>query len=91
LSTGFAPNGGDFVTNSYFIPLNVYFESVLDKKGNHINSKPEPLAADFIGQFSFENPQAVLQSTFRHKNYYINGYYDTKLKQFVMQKFYDGF
>lgn len=90
-SSGFTPNDGDFVTNSYFIPLNVYFESVLDKKGNHIHSKPEPLATDFISQFSYENPQAVLQSTFRHKNYYINGYYDTKLKQFVIQKFYDGF
>ena len=91
LSTGFTPNGNDFVTNAYFIPLDVYFESILDKKGNHIPSKPEPLAVDFIGRFSFENPQAVLRSTFRHKNYYINGYYDTKLKQFVMQKFYDGF
>jgi hypothetical protein len=87
----FMESGVDFTSNSYYLSLNVYFETVLDKKGNHIISKPEPLAIDFISQFSYENPQAVLQSTFRHKNYYINGYYDTKLKQFVMQKFYDGF
>ncbi|MGL2987901.1 hypothetical protein ACSVH5_09915 [Flavobacterium sp. RSSA_27] len=90
-SPGFTPNLGDFLSNSYFIPVNVYFESVLDKKGNHIPSKPEPLAVDFMNQFYYENPQATLQSTFKHKKYYISGYYDTKLKQFVMQKFYDGF
>lgn len=90
LSTGFAPNGGDFVTNSYFIPLNVYFESVLDKKGNHISSTPAPLAVDFISQFSYAHPEAVLQNTFRHKNYYIHAYYDSKLKEFVMMRFNDG-
>lgn len=91
LAPKFGPNRDDLISNSYFVPLNVYFETVLDKKGNHSNSKPEPLATDYISRFCYENPQAVLQSTFKHKNYYINGYYDTKLKQFVMQKFYDGF
>lgn len=89
-SSGFTPNDGDFVRGSNFVPLNVYFESILDKNGNYIHAKSEPMAVDFIGQFSFENPQAVLQNTFKHKKYFIHAYYDSKLKEFVLMKFYDG-
>lgn len=80
-----------FETNYFFVPYNVYFEFALDKKGNPIASTQFPLAIDFIGQFSFEHPEAILSNTFKHKNYYIHGYYDAKLKQFIMLKFYDGF
>jgi hypothetical protein len=90
-SSRFLPDEEQFVSNSYSVSWNVYFESLLDKKGNPMASKPAPLAVDFIQRFSYEHPEFVLQNTLRHKNYYLHTYYDSKLKQFVVLKFYDGF
>lgn len=89
-ATQYSPNNGGFDTQMYMTSSNVYFESLFDKKGNHSPARPAPLAIDFINRFSYEHPEAIFQSTFKHKNYFIHAYYDSKLKQFIMRKFYDG-
>lgn len=81
---------GEFIMDYNFVPMSVYFESIFDKKLNHSKSRPGPLAVDYINRFTFEHPYVVLQNTFRHKNYYLHAYYDSKLKQFVLLKFNDG-
>lgn len=80
---------GNLLMNSRSI--NLYFESVLDKKFQHSKKEQQPLAIDFISRFVYEHKEVSLQSTFRFKNYYIFGYYDSKAKQYVMRKFIDGF
>jgi len=79
----------DLLNNPY--PINMYFESVFDKKLQHSKQGQEPLAIDFISGFVNEHREVSLQNTFRFKNYYIFGYYDTKAKQYIMRKFIDGF
>lgn len=79
----------DLLTNPY--PINMYFEGVFDKKGQHSKQAQEPLAVDFISGFVSEHREVSLQNTFRFKNYYIFGYYDAKAKQYIMRKFVDGF
>jgi len=73
------------------IPTTVYFESVFDKKLDHIKKDQEPLAFDFISGFEQEHPEVTLPSIIRYKNYYILGYYDSYAKQYTMRKFIDGF
>lgn len=82
-------NVGDLLINPKSI--NLYFESVLDKKLQHSKKEQEPLAVDFISRFTNEHKEVTLQNTFRYKNYYIMGYYDSKAKQYIMRKFKDGF
>ncbi|PKB16557.1 hypothetical protein [Flavobacterium sp. 5] len=73
------------------IPTTVYFESIFDKKLDHIKKDQEPLAFDFISGFEQEHPEVTLQSIIRYKNYYILGYYDSYSRQYTMRKFIDGF
>ncbi len=81
--------GSDLLINTK--PVNLYFESVLDKNLKHSEKEQEPLAVDFISRFLYEHKEVSLQNTFRFKNYYIFGYYDAKAKQYTMRKFTDGF
>ncbi|MBF4472704.1 hypothetical protein [Flavobacterium sp. HJJ] len=73
------------------IPTTVYFESIFDKKLDHIKKDQEPLAVDFISRFELEHSEVTLPSIIRYKNYYILGYYDSSAKQYIMRKFIDGF
>jgi hypothetical protein len=73
------------------IPTTVYFESVFDKKLDHVKGAEDPLAVDFISRFLQEHREATLSSSIRYKNYYIMGYYDIYTKQYTMRKFIDGF
>lgn len=73
------------------VPTTVYFESVFDKKLEHVKKDQEPLAFDFISGFQQEHPEVTLSSIIRYKNYYILGYYDSYAKQYTMRKFIDGF
>jgi hypothetical protein len=69
----------------------VFFESILDRNFEFVNPQQQPLAADNINYFLDQNRKATLPSILKFKNYYILGYYDTALKQYVMRKFTDGF
>lgn len=69
----------------------VFFESTLDRNFEFVNPQQQPLAADNINYFLDQNRKATLPSILKFKNYYILGYYDTALKQYVMRKFTDGF
>ncbi|WP_264565935.1 hypothetical protein [Flavobacterium sp. N3904] len=82
-------NVGDLLVNAKSI--NLYFESVFDKKLQHSKKEQEPLAVDFISRFINEHREVTLQNTIRYKNYYIFEYYDSKAKQYIMRKFKDGF
>ena len=73
------------------IPTSAYFESVFDKKLDHIKKDEDPLAVDFISGFIQEHREVTLSSIIRYKNYYILGYYDVYSKQYTMRKFIDGF
>jgi hypothetical protein len=79
----------DFANN--LRPINVYFECIFDKKLNPTNSLQEPLAIDYISGFMNDHKEVSLQNTFRYKEYYLFGYYDTKTHQYVLRKFADGF
>ncbi|MGQ7945931.1 hypothetical protein [Flavobacterium sp. WC2509] len=73
------------------VPTTVYFESVFDKKLDHLKKSQDPLAVDFISGFEQEHLEVTLPSIIRYKNYYILGYYDSYTKQYTMRKFIDGF
>lgn len=89
MSPVFGQNGLDFASNS--VTSTVYFETLLDKKGNHVTAHPEPLSVDFINRYIYEHTEAILNRTIKHKNYFIHTYYNSKLKEFTMLKFYDGY
>ncbi|CAN1574547.1 hypothetical protein MCETHM1_03596 [Flavobacteriaceae bacterium] len=98
LSTGInAAMSGNFTDIAYDLmnasgPTTVYFESVFDKKLQQFKKEQQdPLAVDFISKFLKEHDEVSMQNTFRYKNYYIFGYYDTYTKEYVMRKFIDGF
>ena len=73
------------------IPTTIYFESVFDKKLDHIKQAENPLAIDFISGFTQEHDEVSLSSLIRYKNYYIFGYYDSYTKQITLRKFIDGY
>jgi hypothetical protein len=79
----------DFANN--LRPTNAYFECVFDKKLSPTSSLQEPLAIDYISGFMNDHKEVSLQNTFRYKDYYLFGYYDTKARQYVLRKFIDGF
>jgi hypothetical protein len=79
----------DFANN--LRPTNAYFECVFDKKLSPTSSLQEPLAIDYISGFMNDHKEVSLQNTFRYKDYYLFGYYDTKVRQYVLRKFIDGF
>ena len=82
-------------SNSYEINTHsesVYFESVFDPAYTAVNQeKLEPLALDNIYYFLNTNKNATLNSILKFKDFYILGYYDRALKQYIMRKFKDGF
>ena len=70
----------------------VYFDAMLNSDLEFVNNKQsEPLAIDNIFYYLSINKNISLQNILKLKNYYILGYYDTSLKQYIMRKFTDGF
>lgn len=84
--TGF----GDQSTYDGVLQVN-YFETHLDSKSNYIQKEQEVLAMDHVSQFLNQNKDVSVASTFKFKNHYILGYYDTKAKKYVLRKFQDDF
>lgn len=68
-----------------------YFETHLDLKSNYIKKEQEILAMDHVSHFLNQNKDISTASTFKFKNHYILGYYDTKAKKYVLRKFQDDF
>lgn len=68
-----------------------YFETHLDPKSQYLKREQEVLATDYIGQFLDQNKDATLASSFKFKDHYILGYYDSKAKKYVLRKFQDDF
>ena len=70
----------------------VFFDSMFNSDFEFVNSKqPEPLAIDNVYYYLSINKNISLQNILKVQDYYILGYYDQKLKQFIMRKFTDGF
>lgn len=86
---GGGPGDIGLLTNPSSLQVN-YFENVIDKNFETVRNRMGPLAVDFISQFIEEHDDEVsLESTFTYKNFFILGYYDSKAKEYVMQKFTD--
>lgn len=68
-----------------------YFETHLDLKSQYLKKEQEMLATDYVAQFLDQNDNISLPSTFKYKDYYILGYYDTTEKKYVLRKFQDDF
>ncbi|RZK06772.1 MAG: hypothetical protein EOO46_15090 [Flavobacterium sp.] len=68
-----------------------YFETHLDLKSEYLKKQQEILATDYVAQFLDQKKDISLASTFKFKDHYILGYYDTKEKKYVLRKFQDDF
>ncbi|MEO7977202.1 hypothetical protein [Flavobacterium sp.] len=85
---------GDFNNPGYSEYSNkmVFFDSMFNSGFEFVNSKqPEPLAIDNVYYYLSINKNISLQNILKVKDDYILGYYDPKLRQFIMRKFTDGF
>lgn len=69
----------------------VYFSRTLDRNFDFLNQEQQPLGINKLYYFLSTNKNITLENILKFKDYYILGYYDTKLKQYVMRKFTDGF
>lgn len=70
----------------------VFFESVFDSNYTfRTQDQMEPLAVDNIYYFLSTSKTVALDNILTFKDFYILGYYDTKLKQYILRKFKDGF
>ena len=70
----------------------VYFDTTINSDLEFVRQKQsEPLAIDNIFYYLSINKNISLQNILKLKDYYILGYYDTSLKQYIMRKFTDGF
>lgn len=67
----------------------IYFESLFDDTFQHQNIEQQGLAIDYISRFIDEN-ETSLESVFPYKDYFILGYYNSKIKEYVMRKFEDS-
>jgi len=93
LGVGIAMGGGNVIIGDFIEEDNVqsiYLESLLDENSQHITGQPEPLAVDYISQFLAQKNNIENNTTFSYKDFYILGYYDTSLKEYVLRKFQDG-
>lgn len=68
-----------------------YFETHLNPKSQYFKKEQEILASDYVAQFLDQKKDISLASTFKFKDHYILGYYDTKEKKYVLRKFQDDF
>jgi hypothetical protein len=56
---------------------------------NHITGELQPLAFDKIRTFFDKNKDVSSQTLYKLSDYYYLGYYDIKLKQYIIRKFAD--
>jgi len=68
-----------------------YFETHLDPKSQYFKKEQEILATDYVAQFLDLKKDISLASTFKFKDHYILGYYDSDAKKYVLRKFQDDF
>jgi hypothetical protein len=75
--------------NAYANRKVVYFNSVLDKNGNHVKEELKPLAFDKIQSFIMDKKVSSPQTIFKINESYYLGYYENNLKKFSILKFTD--
>lgn len=75
--------------NAYANRKVVYFNSVLDKNGNHVKEELKPLAFDKIQSFIMDKKVSSPQTIFKINESYYLGYYENNLKKFNILKFTD--
>jgi hypothetical protein len=82
----------DFGNYSEYASKMVYFDAMLNSDLEFVHQKQaEPLAIDNVFYYLSINKNITLQNILKLKDYYILGYYDPILKQYMMRKFTDGF
>ena len=69
----------------------VFFESALNDASEFVPKNPQPLALDNLYYYLEKSKKASLENILKYQDYYILGYYDSGLKQYIMRKFTDGF
>jgi hypothetical protein len=75
--------------NAYANRKVVYFNSLLDKNGNHVKEDLKPLAFDKIQSFMMDKKDITSQTIFKINESYYLGYYENKLQKFSILKFTD--
>jgi len=69
----------------------LWFESLFDDTFAHRPYTPAILAGDRIGQFTHDIKNLHLLNIVPFRDYYVMGYYDAKLKRYVLRKFEDDY
>lgn len=75
--------------NAYTNRKVVYFNSILDKNGNHVKEELKPLAFDKIQSFIMDKKVNSPQTIFKINESYYLGYYENNQKKFNILKFTD--
>jgi hypothetical protein len=75
--------------NSYSNRKVVKIDCLFDKDNNHVKSELQPLAFDKIRTFFDTYTDVSSQTLFKMQNYYYLGYYDNKIKEYVIRQFAD--
>lgn len=88
----FADIGYDFGSYSQYITKMVYFDALFTSNFEFINGQAlGPPAIDNLYYYMSTSRNVTLHSILNRKDYYILGYYDDRLKQYIMRKFTDGY
>jgi hypothetical protein len=75
--------------NSYSNRKVVKIDCLFDKDNSHINSELQPLAFDKIRTFFDTYTDVSSQTLFKMQNNYYLGYYDNKIKEYVIRQYAD--
>ncbi|WP_306349572.1 hypothetical protein [Flavobacterium sp. '19STA2R22 D10 B1'] len=92
INTNFTYSGSGYY--NYAAKKSIYIDCVFDKEMAHIPSKTTPtIAFDRISTFtkfdkSYDNG-AIAETVFKHKDYYVLGYFHRKDKKYVLRRFND--
>jgi hypothetical protein len=73
--------------NSYANRKVVYFDSLFDQNGNHIQGALKPLAFEKIRKFLSDKKDLTSHTVFKLDTSYYLGYFDVKSKQYSILKF----
>lgn len=68
----------------------VYFDALFDDEFHHKIYEPEMLAIDLISEIMASDADFRLQTVSRFSDYYILGYFDPNVKEYVLRRVVDG-
>lgn len=88
----FADIGYDFGSYSQYTTKMVYFDAMFTSNFEFISNPTfGPPVIDNLYYYLSTQRDISLQSILNRQDYYILGYYDNRLKQYIMRKFTDGY